>query len=170
MITKGPQNVPPVDRADPEGEREHDGRAAPRRVGGRQSNHEEYRLPAALAHLPWQPLYLAVAQLGLILQQPLTREMICTAFGIETRRALEVMRYLAAGQARVQCERLACPGSRGYQLVIHAVLPAEDGERASTRPAGRASPGANRRRREAQQQQLRQWFLRRPNPADGEET
>ncbi|WP_181409081.1 CaiF/GrlA family transcriptional regulator [Serratia sp. SRS-8-S-2018] len=136
-----------------------------RRVTPRQSNHESYVLPTCLEHLPPMPLYLAVAHFGLLSGQPLSRAMICQAFHLDTRRALEIMRYLSDGAPRVTCERLSLMQGRGYCLRILAIAdPAQTG-------AGSADEHVTARRHDsaarcerARQQQLRQWFLRRPNP------
>ncbi|WP_089181492.1 CaiF/GrlA family transcriptional regulator [Serratia marcescens] len=134
------------------------------RVAPRQSNHDGYMLPTCLNHLPPMPLYLAVAHFGLLNNEPLTRELICQAFCIDTRRALEVMRYLINGAPHVNCEYLSLMQGKGCRLRILGISSLEhinDGIKASK--AESYSRGSTAER-EQKQQQLRQWFLRRPNP------
>lgn len=154
------------------------------RVQARQRNHEDYRLPVSLSHLPSVPLYLAVAHLGILMQEPLTRQAIGLAFGISTRRALEVMRYLINGKSGVICERLpplSGQSALGYRIHIHALSVSESRDERSAVPArdrykdvndtSLAEAGATRmskpRSREGREQAcqaLRRWFLQRPNP------
>ncbi|MDT0204624.1 CaiF/GrlA family transcriptional regulator [Serratia marcescens] len=154
------------------------------RVRAQQSNHGGYDLPPSLAHLPAMPLYLAVAYLGMLKRAPLSRLEVAQAFGLDTRRALEVMRYLASGKTCVACERVPLhPGEfgKGYRLRIDAIgepqksfvgmrkETAEDGHRSQSEvvPASRGRRGQARRRPrlsdELAHQSLRRWFLRRPN-------
>lgn len=134
---------------------------ARRRVAPRQSNHEGYMLPTCLADLPAMPLYLAVAHYGLLTHQMISRELICQAFHIDARRALEVMRYLVNGAPRVTCECVSLMQGRGYCLRIDTIAPPEaDGQPTSVprRPRRNSTEEAHK------QQRMRQWFLRRPNP------
>ncbi|MBH2627293.1 CaiF/GrlA family transcriptional regulator [Serratia marcescens] len=137
-----------------------------KRIAPRQSNHEEYTLPDCLTSYPPMPLYLAVAHFGLLTQQILSRDVICQAFHIDTRRALEVMRYLVNGAPSVTCECLSLIQRRGYCL---RVLSITSGESAADNASPLSSRASTRKRgstleRERAQHQLRQWFLRRPNP------
>ncbi|MGN2498410.1 CaiF/GrlA family transcriptional regulator [Serratia bockelmannii] len=133
-----------------------------RRVTPRQSNHESYVLPVILDHLPPMPLYLAVAHFGLLTEKPLSREMICQAFHLDTRRALEIMRYLVNGAPRVTCKCLSLMQGQGYCLRILAIATPEQAvaDAAASRTAAR--PRGSTAEREQAQQQMRQWFLRRP--------
>ncbi|HFT7665018.1 TPA: CaiF/GrlA family transcriptional regulator [Serratia marcescens] len=137
-----------------------------KRIAPRQSNHEEYTLPDCLVNYPAMPLYLAVAHFGLLTQQILSREVICQAFHIDTRRALEVMRYLVNGAPSVICECLSLIQRRGYCLRVLAITSVESATENAPLPSSRAS--ARKRgstlERERAQHQVRQWFLRRPNP------
>ncbi|WP_337061216.1 CaiF/GrlA family transcriptional regulator [Serratia marcescens] len=137
-----------------------------KRIAPRQSNHEEYTLPDCLVNYPPMPLYLAVAHFGLLTQQILSREVICQAFHIDTRRALEVMRYLVNGAPSVTCECLSLVQRRGYCLRVLSIASGESATQSATPPFSRTS--ARKRgstlERERAQQQVRQWFLRRPNP------
>ncbi|MBH2767772.1 CaiF/GrlA family transcriptional regulator [Serratia marcescens] len=137
-----------------------------RRIAPRQSNHEEYTLPDCLVNYPPMPLYLAVAHFGLLTQQILSREVICQAFHIDTRRALEVMRYLVNGAPRVTCDCLSLIQRRGYCLRVLGIASVEPATENAPSPSFRTS--ARKRgstlERERAQHQVRQWFLRRPNP------
>lgn len=140
--------------------------AGKKRIAPRQSNHEEYTLPDCLVNYSSMPLYLAVAHFGLLTQQILSRELICQAFHIDTRRALEVMRYLVNGVPSVTCECLSLIQRRGYCL---RVLSIASGESAADNAPPLSSRTSARKRgsaleRERAQHQVRQWFLRRPNP------
>ncbi|NGH10028.1 CaiF/GrlA family transcriptional regulator [Serratia marcescens] len=137
-----------------------------KRIAPRQSNHEEYTLPDCLVNYPSMPLYLAVAHFGLLTQQILSREVICQAFHIDTRRALEVMRYLVNGAPSVTCECLSLIQRRGYCLRVLSIASGESAAESAHPPSSRTS--ARKRgstlERERAQHQVRQWFLRRPNP------
>ncbi|HCR2979767.1 TPA: CaiF/GrlA family transcriptional regulator [Serratia marcescens] len=138
--------------------------ATGRRVAPRQSNHESYVLPACLDHLPPMPLYLAVAHFGLLTGKPLSREVICQAFHIETRRALEIMRYLVNGAPRVTCKCQSLMQGQGYCLRILAIATPEQADGTAASPSSPARARGSTAEREQAQQQMRQWFLRRPNP------
>ncbi len=133
-----------------------------RRVAPRQSNHESYVLPACLDHLPPMPLYLAVAHFGLVMRKPLSREMICQAFQLDTRRALEIMRYLVNGAPRVTCKCLSLMQGQGYCLRILAIATPEQSVADSAPSQTTARLRGSTAEREQAQQQMRQWFLRRP--------
>ena len=151
------QNTPPSSSPD-------DTVGVGRRVTPRQSNHEGYVLPTTLDHLPPMPLYLAVAHFGLLTGKPVSREVICQAFHLDTRRALEIMRYLVNGAPRVTCKCLSLMQGQGYCLHILAIATPE---RTGDTPAATqttARPRGSTAEREQAQQQMRQWFLRRPNP------
>lgn len=137
-----------------------------KRIAPRQSNHEEYTLPDCLVNYPSMPLYLAVAHFGLLTQQILSREVICQAFHIDTRRALEVMRYLVNGAPRVTCECLSLIRRRGYCLRVLSIASIESAAENATSPSSRtpARKRGSALERERAQHQVRQWFLRRPNP------
>ncbi|WP_071591418.1 CaiF/GrlA family transcriptional regulator [Serratia marcescens] len=131
----------------------------------RQSNHAEYLLPPELAHLPPMPFYLAVAHFGLLTGQRLTCESVCQAFSVPPRRATEVLRYIVNGAAtHVRFELLPPIHKRGRRLLIHGVgAPRSTNERKTPpTPPVRRARGRDDTARE--QQQMRQWFLRRPNP------
>lgn len=162
-----------------------DAENAPRiRVRAQQSNHGGYDLPSGLSHLPAMPLYLAVAYLGMLKRAPLSRLEVAQAFGLDTRRALEVMRYLTSGKTCVACERVSLDEGefgKGYRLRIDAIgepqksfvgmrkETAEDNHRSQAEvvPVSRGRKGQARRRPrlsdESAHQSLRRWFLRRPN-------
>lgn len=117
-------------------------------------------------------------------QGPVSRQDICQAFFISTRRALEVMRYLVKFTHNVECERFPpAPGEkeRGYRIHVHAIFRPEapcGKQQATARsiPAGAADndavpaphvskePGPRRvkTRGEHKYQELRRWFLQRP--------
>lgn len=160
------QNMPPSPLDDTVG--------VGRRVAPRQSNHESYVLPAILDHLPPMPLYLAVAHLGLLTGKPVSREVICQAFHLDTRRALEIMRYLVNGAPRVTCKCLSLMQGQGYCLRILAIATPDETVGATSLAQTTARPRGSTAERERAQQQMRQWFLRRPNPpsrdADEKET
>ncbi|MCW7649161.1 CaiF/GrlA family transcriptional regulator [Serratia bockelmannii] len=154
------------------------------RVAARQRNHDNYSLPAELTHLSDAPLYCAVAYFALLQQRPVSRQQICCAFHISTRRAVEVMRYLTGSDTpHVACERLPpISGEReqGYRIHVHAI--AGGGVRRKRRaapdidvadnpapvpPSGESVKGHRRVSRKANEQthqKLRSWFLQRPNP------
>ncbi|HIF6628455.1 TPA: CaiF/GrlA family transcriptional regulator [Serratia marcescens] len=137
-----------------------------RRIAPRQSNHEEYTLPGCLTKYPPMPLYLAVAHFGLLTQQILSREVICQAFHIDTRRALEVMRYLVNGAPSVTCECLSLIQRRGYCLRVLSIALGESAAENAPSPSSRtpARKRVSTLERERAQQQVRQWFMRRSNP------
>lgn len=150
-----PQNPPPPLSPD-------DRVSVGRRVAPRQSNHESYVLPACLDHLPPMPLYLAVAHFGLVMGKPLSREMICQAFQLDTRRALEIMRYLLNGAPRVTCKCLSLMKGQGYCLRILAIATPEQSVAETTSSQTTVRLRGSTAEREQAQQRLRQWFLRRP--------
>lgn len=152
-----PQNLPSLSSPD-------DSVSIGRRVTPRQSNHESYVLPALLDHLPPMPLYLAVAHFGLLTGKPVSREVICRAFHLDTRRALEIMRYLLNGAPRVTCKCLSLMQGQGYCLRILAIAPPDEAVSATASTQTTARPRGSTAEREQAQQQMRQWFLRRPNP------
>lgn len=150
------------------------------RISARQRNHEDYRLPASLSHLPPMPLYLAVAHYVLLAQAPVSRQAISGAFRISTRRALEVMRYLLNNNLGVMCERLApLPHApeQGYQIQVSAIssgvqgviseLPLTTGptfpEGAAVLQTECADKPLSRLEKERACQDMRRWFLQRPN-------
>ncbi|HFT7668211.1 TPA: CaiF/GrlA family transcriptional regulator [Serratia marcescens] len=135
-----------------------------RRISPRQSNHEEYTLPDCLAGYPPMPLYLAVAHYGLLTQRVLSREVICQAFHIDTRRALEMLRYLTNGAPRVICECVPATQGRGYCLHIIDIASSPAAGAEAALPQDAVPVRGGRLERENAQQQMRQWFLRRPNP------
>ncbi|MEL5615770.1 CaiF/GrlA family transcriptional regulator [Serratia marcescens] len=139
-----------------------DGGGTGRYVTPRQSNHEVYTLPECLANFPPMPLYLAVAHFGLLSGRPLSREDISQAFHIDRRRALEVMRYLVNNAPRVTCKCLSLMKGRGYCLHIIDIASPEQGT--GEPPSCSARPRGSAAKRERAQQQMRQWFLQRPNP------
>lgn len=106
-----------------------------KRIAPRQSNHGEYTLPDCLVNYPPMPLYLAVAHFGLLTQQILSREVICQAFHIDTRRALEVMRYLVNGAPSVTCECLSLVQRRGYCLRVLSIASGESATQSATLPS-----------------------------------
>lgn len=159
------------------------------RVAARQRNHDNYSLPAELTHLSDAPLYCAVAYFALLQQRPVSRQQICCAFHISTRRAVEVMRYLTGSATpHVACERLPpVSGEReqGYRIHVHAIAGGGVRRRrraipdinvdansasASLPPSGEGVEGIKGHRRvsrkanEQTHQKLRSWFLQRPNP------
>ncbi|ASM19676.1 hypothetical protein BVG90_24430 [Serratia marcescens] len=159
------------------------------RVAARQRNHDNYSLPAELTHLSDAPLYCAVAYFALLQQRPVSRQQICRAFHISTRRAVEVMRYLTGSATpHVACERLPpVSGEReqGYRIHVHAIAgggvrrkrhatPDIDVETnpvpVSEPPSDEGGEGVKGHRRisrkanEQAHQKLRSWFLQRPNP------
>lgn len=137
-----------------------------KRVSPRQSNHEEYTLPDCLAHLPAMPLYLSVAYFGLLTQLVLSRELICRAFHIDSRRALEMLRYLSSGTPNVTCECIPLTQGRGYCLRIVDIVSLSRPSGGENVPRTMAPPRGGKLKRENAQQSMRQWFLRRPNPQD----
>lgn len=153
-------------------------------VRAQQRNHGGYHLPSCLSHLPAMPLYLAVAHLGMLKREPLSRLEVAQAFGLDTRRALEVMRYLASGKTCVACTRVPLHKGefgKGYRLRIDTIgepqksfagmrkemVGDNDPSQPEVTPASRGRKGQVRRRSrlsdELAHQSLRHWFLRRPN-------
>ncbi|HEJ0405236.1 TPA: CaiF/GrlA family transcriptional regulator [Serratia marcescens] len=166
-------------RSDMSSGRHPDGRAV--RISARQRNHEDYRLPATLSHLPPMPLYLAVAHYALLAQEPVSRQAISGAFRISTRRALEVMRYLLNAHVGVMCARLSpLPELReqGYRIQVWAIS-SSGGQGVVNEPpriTGPASPKIaaiqqtervdkprSRLEKDRACQNMRRWFLQRPN-------
>ncbi|MEX3136944.1 CaiF/GrlA family transcriptional regulator [Serratia ureilytica] len=149
------------------------------RISARQRNHEDYRLPASLSHLPPMPLYLAVAHYALLAQEPVSRQAISGAFRISTRRALEVMRYLLNAHVGVMCARLPpLPEVReqGYRIQVWGIS-SSGGQRVITPPsifspippeaaamqAEHVDKPRTRLEKERACQDMRRWFLQRPN-------
>ncbi|WP_440799923.1 CaiF/GrlA family transcriptional regulator [Serratia marcescens] len=151
------------------------------RISARQRNHEDYRLPANLSHLPPMPLYLAVAHYALLAQAPVSRQAISGAFRISTRRALEVMRYLLNAHAGMMCARLPpLPHApeQGYRIHVWAIsssggqdvikepsliTDALSPEATVVQQAERVDKPRSRLEKERACQEMRRWFLQRPN-------
>ncbi|HID8455195.1 CaiF/GrlA family transcriptional regulator [Serratia marcescens] len=150
------------------------------RISARQRNHEDYRLPANLSHLPPMPLYLAVAHYALLAQAPVSRQAISGAFRISTRRALEVMRYLLNAHAGVMCARLPpLPEVReqGYRIQVWGISSGGQGVvnepplitdalchgATARQQAERVDKPRSRLEKERACQEMRRWFLQRPN-------
>lgn len=154
----------------------------PARVQARQRNHEDYRLPASLSHLPPMPLYLAVAHYVLLACAPVSRQAISAAFRISTRRALEVMRYLLNADVGVMCARLPpLPEVReqGHRIQVWAIsvsgerrqlhdpaivhTPTHHETEAPAAPVASVDKPRTRQEKERACQDMRRWFLQRPN-------
>ncbi|MGK8665321.1 CaiF/GrlA family transcriptional regulator [Serratia marcescens] len=150
------------------------------RISARQRNHEDYRLPASLSHLPPVLLYLAVAHYALLAQAPVSRQAISGEFRISTRRALEVMRYLLNAHVGVMCARLPpLPEVReqGYRILVWAISSVGQSvvnepllitdptspEAAAMQQDERAEKSRSRLEKERACQDMRRWFLQRPN-------
>ncbi len=149
------------------------------RVKARQRNHESYCLPTILSHLPPMPLYMAVAHYALLKRVPVSRQTISAEFCISTRRALEVLRYLFNAQKGVMCSRLAplLKGDKqGYRIRVHAIsskidLPANEVNAAFNPRSCETSRGLESRINKSRDprderhtyQDMRRWFLQRPN-------
>lgn len=139
------------------------------RIIKKQSNHDDYYLPRCLSHLNNPPLYLAVAHWGLIKKDGMSREDISQAFRISPRRAADIMNYIYNDrQAVITSQKTVTTcgrGLRSFRLTIMAVgevrsrpIP-NPGKRRVTQaetPAAFVGPMTT-------VQQLRRWFLTRPN-------
>ncbi|CAI1188642.1 CaiF/GrlA family transcriptional regulator [Serratia marcescens] len=136
-----------------------------RHVMPRQSNHERYALPMILGHLPPMPLYLSVAHFGLLTGKPVSREEICQAFHLDTRRALEIMRYLVNSAPQVTCKCLPLIQGQGHRLRILAITTPEGADDTPVATPVTARLRGSAAERERAHQPMRQWFLRRPNPS-----
>lgn len=126
----------------------------------RQSNHQPFQRPALLAHLPVLPLYLLAAHWALLTGELLTSSAIGQTFGVEPRRARQVLRYLQQHPRKVLFERLA---GRRLQLRVLAVsvLPVSPGRPRSVAESGLGteSEGPTRAQREAQRRRARDEAL-----------
>lgn len=132
-------------------------------VTGKQSNHGDFCLPECLTHLIDPPLYLAVAHWGLLTASPLSRALVSETFRISERRAADVLNYIARERHDIiDCKRNIVregAGRRGLKLTVTAI-------RGTPPPAPppRAKQSSTARSRAASRaQQLRHWFLSRPN-------
>ncbi|MEL5428873.1 CaiF/GrlA family transcriptional regulator [Serratia nevei] len=151
-------------------------------VQGQQGNHERYFRPACLANLPTMPLYLAVAYWGLLTGELLSVASLGQAFRIEQRRASEVLRYFVRYRVGVDFDQVSV---RPCRLRIRHVSPGASDEARRERahgggnsaretpssgvretpPPRRGARPAGQGRGSVEQAQVRQWFLRRPNPS-----
>nr|ELR5133340.1 CaiF/GrlA family transcriptional regulator [Providencia rettgeri] len=147
-------------------------------VVSRQRNHDNYSLPVELTHLSDTSLYFV-----LLKQRPVSRQQICRAFHISTRRAVEVMRYLPdSATPHVVCERLSPifgVREQGYRVHVYAIAGGEVRRKhraasdidveVNSAPVALSDEGVKGRRRvsrkanEQAYQKLRNWFLQRPN-------
>nr|WP_249339863.1 CaiF/GrlA family transcriptional regulator [Serratia marcescens] len=141
---------------------------AKKKVAGKQRNHGDFCLPDTLAHLMDPPLYLAVAHWGMATGLPLSRALVSETFRISERRAADVLNYIARDRHDViDCQRHIVregAGRRGLKLTITAIRGAAP--RAASPPPARGSTA--RSRAASRVQQLRHWFLSRPNLSSAE--
>lgn len=145
---------------------------APPQEAIRQSNHAPFQRPALLGHLPALPLYLLAAHWALLTGELLTTAAIGQTFGIEPRRARQVLRYLQQHPRKVLFERLMGRRLQLRVLAVPAVSPGRPHRLAKEGP-GVESEGPTRAQREAQRRrarheaiasraELRRRFLTRP--------
>ncbi|WP_439070493.1 CaiF/GrlA family transcriptional regulator (plasmid) [Serratia nevei] len=128
----------------------------------RQSNYHRYSLPDGVVVTDKTPLYQVVALWGWQRQRPFSRDDVAKAFGIDQRRAGDVMSYIRRVRAdvvnsRQYYERLEC-GVRQRMMQILAE-PALDGRPYYEPAEGKLSDV----QKGVAVQELRRWFLYRKN-------
>lgn len=128
----------------------------------RQSNYYRYRVPDNVNATDKMPLYQVVALWGWQRQLPFSRDDVALAFGIDQRRAADVMSYIRRVRAdvlksRQYYERQESGGRLLFmQILTEPVL--------SGRPYyGPATGKTSETQKSVALQELRRWFLYRPN-------
>lgn len=136
-------------------------------VAGKQSNHGDFCLPDCLAHLISPPLYMAVAHWGIYTGLPLSRASVSETFRISERRAADVLNYIVRDRHDIiDCKRHTAREGAGRRVLKLTVIAIRDV--AARAPSPPARTGTARSRAASRAQQLRHWFLSRPNLSSGE--
>lgn len=134
-------------------------------VQPRQSNYQKYTLPEGVVAIDNAPLYQVVALWGWQLQRPFSRDEVARAFGIDERRAGDVMSYIRRARSDVVLSRQyydrSEKGARQRFLQI-MTAPVLDG-RPYCGPSTACVPETPGTQKEVDLQALRRWFLHRPN-------
>lgn len=132
-----------------------------------QSNYQAYTLPEGVSGLEAAPLYQLVALWGWQLGRAFSRDEVAVAFGLELHRAGDVMSYIRRMRpdrvrSRQHYERLDKGVRQRYMQIM--AKPQVDGRPVTPSPASQGQQHAKGPQTEAALQELRRWFLGRPNP------